>query len=391
MSKKTAPAKKTIKLKQLKHKSEARPSKVKPITPPEKRVGFAFVGLGVLTLQQLLPAVAECKNVRIAGLVSGDPEKAAITAKQYGVPESCIYNYENFDDIKNNPDIDVVFIVLPNSMHEEFTIRSAKAGKHVLCEKPMATSVAGARRMIAACKKANVKLMVAYRMQYEPFATSIKEMIDKKKYGKTRIITSVNVQNTGSNHWRLDKKMAGGGCLMDMGIYNLNTTRFVLGEEPNMVLASTFSTPADKRFKEVEESVMFQLFFPSGTIANCTTSYGVANNKQFHCHCDDGGKLVMTNAFAYGGLTFEESYFEKGAEQKLTHSYGNEKNQFALEMDHMADCVMFNKVPYTKGEEGLQDHIIMDAIYRSARTKKPVKITSVMRKDAFRGSKPKKA
>ena len=213
-------------------------------------------------------------------------------------------------------------------------------------------------------------------------------MIAKKKYGKMRIVNSINFQNTGTNHWRLDKEMAGGGCLVDLGIYNINTTRFILGEEPNMVLASTFSTPGDKRFKEVEETVLFQMFFPSGTVANCSTSYGVANNKQLHCHGDGGGKLVMDNAFAYGGLVFEESWFEKGAEQQLKHSYGAEKNQFALEMDHMAECVMKNKKPYTTGEEGLQDHIIMEAIYKSAKTSKPVKLKTENGKDIFRGTKP---
>ena len=389
MKKTKTPAKKAVKLKQLKDRSEARPSIVKPVTPPEKRIGFAFVGLGVLTLQQLLPAVASCKNVKITGLVSGDPKKAKIIAEQYGVPPTGIYNYENFDEIRDNPEIDVVYIVLPNSMHEEFTVRSAKAGKHVLCEKPLATSAAEARRMIAACKKANVKLMTAYRMQFEPFSTMIKEMIAEKKYGKTRIINSINIQNTGENHWRLDKELAGGGCLMDMGIYNINTTRFVLGEEPSSVLASTFATPGDKRFKEVEETVLFQMFFPSGTIANCTTSYGAANNKQLHCHADDGGKFVVDNAFAYGGLTFEEHYFKKGAAQVLKHSYGAEKNQFALEMDHMADCVMKNKNPYTPGEEGLQDHVIMEAIYKSAKTQRPVKLPVHKGKDLFRGDKPK--
>ena len=382
------PSKKSIKLKQLKDKSEARPSIVKPVTPPEDKIGFAFVGLGVLTLQQLLPAVASCQNVRIAGLVSGDPKKASIIAKQYGVPASGVYNYENFDDIKNNPDIDVIFIVLPNSMHEEFTIRSAKAGKHVLCEKPMATTVAGAKRMIAACAKARVKLMIAYRMQYEAYTTSVKEMIAKKKYGKTRIVESINFQNTGTNHWRLDKELAGGGCLMDMGIYNINTTRFILGEEPNKVLASTFATPNDKRFKEVEETVMFQMFFPSGTIANCATSYGAANGKHLNSFADNGGKFLIDNAFAYGGLVLEEGWFKEGAEQTLKHSVAKEKNQFAVEMDHMADCVKNNKQPYTKGEEGLQDQIIMEAIYKSAKTGKEVKLKEYKGKDVFRGTKP---
>lgn len=378
-------------LEPLKHPTEAGSEEAPAKLRPGKRVGFAFVGLGTLTLNQLLPAIIQCKYAKLAALVSGDRKKAEKTALQYGLDFSNIYNYKNFDAIKDNPNVDVVYIVLPNSMHEEFTVRAAKAGKHILCEKPMATTVAAARRMIAACKKADKKLMIAYRMQFEPFAAQVKEMISKEEHGKIRLVESVNVQNSSpTGHWRLNKKLAGGGCLPDIGLYNINTTRYLLGKEPNMVLASNFSTPGDKRFKQVEETSMFQLFFPDGTVANNTCSYGVNNHKSLNCYGDKGGKMILHNAFAYNHIKLEISSIKNNAEQKLFPSYGKEKDQFGLEMDHMADCVLNDKTPYTPGEEGLQDQIILEAIYKSAKTQKPVKLKKITKKDAFRGSEPVK-
>lgn len=391
-TKKSVSARKAIKLPKLKHASEGKEVKAPALSKKDNRLGFAFVGLGTLTVGELLPATLQSKNVKVSALVSGDRSKALKLAQQYGVAETSIYDYENFDAIKDNPDVDVVYIVLPNSMHEEFTLRSAKAGKHVLTEKPMATSVASAKRMVDACKKAKVKLMVAYRMQYEPAAISIREMIDKKKYGDIRLVESVNVQNTGPSHWRLDKVLAGGGALMDIGIYNLNTTRFLLGEEPESVYASTYSTPDDKRFSDdVEETMMFQLFFPGGAVANNVCSYGVSNHKHINSYGDNGGKFLLDNAFAYNGRKLTEVFSKQGVDQQLTHGAGKEKNQFALEMDHMAECVRQNKEPYTRGEEGLQDQVIMEALYKSAKSGKVVKLKAVKGKDVFRGTKPTKS
>lgn len=356
---------------------------------PERRVGYAVVGLGKLTLGQILPAMAGCKYSKPVALVSGDEKKAKKVALQYGIPETGIYNYDNFDEIKNNPEIEAVYIVLPNSMHEEFTIRAARAGKHVLCEKPMATTVQAAQRMIDVCKEEKRKLMIAYRIQYEPNSQLCKKWTREKTYGKVRIITSFHGQNMGDpDQWRLKKDLAGGGSLPDIGIYNLNTARFLLGEEPVGVLASTFSTPGDNRFKEVEESVMFQLFFPSGAIANNTCSYSIHANRYYRCHADDGGYFGVDNGFTYGDLQLEVSHVKDNLEWSARPSLGPEKNQFTLEIDHMSYCILHDKTPYTPGEEGLQDQKIMEAIYESARTGKLVKLERITKKDAFRGQEP---
>ncbi len=371
--------------------SEGQKSSPPSILPKNKRVGYAIVGLGELTLGELMPAFAACKNSKPVALVSGDMAKAKKVALQYDIPEKNIYNYQNFDNIKNNPEIDAVYIVLPNSMHEEFVVRSAKAGKHVLCEKPMANSSREAERMIDACKKAGKKLMIAYRIQYEPNNRQMKEWTRTKKFGKVKVITSVNVQNIGDpNQWRLKKALAGGGSLPDIGLYDINTNRYLLGEEPHMVNASIYTTPNDPRFKEVEETVMFQMFFPSGAVANNTCSYGVHDSKHYRCYADNGGWFGMDPGFSYHGLMPEASYVEGKSENKMNPKL-TEQNQFALEIDHFSECVIEDKTPFTPGEEGLQDQKIMEAIYESARTGKPVKLERIEKLDAFRGTPPKES
>lgn len=356
---------------------------------PEKRVGFALVGLGHLTLEEILPAFAESKYAKPVALVSGDAAKAKKVAGQYGLDEKNIYNYQNYDNLKNNPAVDVVYVVLPNNMHEEYTIRAARAGKHVLCEKPMATSSAAAKRMIDACRQAGKKLMIAYRIQYEPKNRTAMQWARSKRWGKVRLIELFNGQNIANNNqWRLKKDMAGGGSLPDIGLYCLNTARFILGEEPEWVSANQFSMPGDPRFREVEENMLFQMGFPGGTVVNAASGYSVHESRRYRCLADNGGWFGLDPAFSYHGLRMEVS------EVKENHAWKEapeipEKNQFALELDHMAQCVLNNQEPYTPGEEGLQDHRIMEAIYQSAREKKVVQLERITKVDAFRGTPPK--
>ncbi|MBS7564518.1 Gfo/Idh/MocA family oxidoreductase [Mucilaginibacter sp. Bleaf8] len=351
---------------------------------PAKRIGYAIVGIGELTMGQIMPAFGSCKYAKPVALVSGDAAKAKKVAAQHGIPEKNIYNYQNFDQIKNNPEIDAVYIVLPNSMHAEFTIRAAQAGKHVLCEKPMANSSKEAQQMIDACKKAGKKLMIAYRIQYEPNNRLMMQWTRDKHFGKVKLIDSVNVQNIGDpNQWRLKKSLAGGGSLPDIGLYCINTNRYLTGEEPNMVSAVIHTDRNDPRFKEVEDKVLFQMFFPSGTVANNTTAYSVHDSKHYRCYAENGGWFGMDPAFNYNGLKTEASQAQGKLEFKQNIIVG-EKQQFALEMDHFAQCIMENKEPFTPGEEGLQDHKIMEAIYEAARTGKPVKLETITTLDTFR-------
>jgi predicted dehydrogenase len=343
--------------------------------PPDHRVGFAVVGLGRLSLDQIIPAFGASKKARLVGLVSGTPDKAALVASQYGVKPSGVYSYETYDKIKGNPEIQVVYIVLPNALHADYTIRAAQAGKHVLCEKPMSTSVADAQRMINACAKADRKLMIAYRCQYEVYNRSIIEAIRNKTLGSVGLIEAANLQNqAGDGQWRLRKALAGGGSLPDVGLYCLNGSRAILNEEPYEVSAVTWSPPGDSRFSEVEDTVSFTLRFPSGAIANCSSSYGLHETRRLRVY-GSNGSIQLENAFAYHGQELCLTRKEQGIEN-ISRQIREAKNQFALELDHMATCVTQNIVPHTPGEEGLQDHRIMEAIYQSAQTGQPVKLSA---------------
>ena len=357
--------------------------------PIDKRIGYAIVGLGHLALEEVLPAFGACEKSKITALVSGDRDKALRVAKQYNISEKNIYDYQNFDSIGKNKDVDVVYIILPNSMHAEFTIRSAKAGKHVLCEKPMANTVAECEQMIKSCEEAKRKLMIAYRIQYEPNNTEVKNMVREEKYGKVKNIVAVNGQNIGDpSQWRLNKKLAGGGSLPDVGIYCLNTVRFLTGEEPVEVYAQIITDTNDPRFKEVEDVVNFQLTFPSGLRAMCGTSYSHHQSRNYRVYAERAF-FGMDPAFAYGGLQMYRSYAQDELEIYETPKR-SPKNQFALEIDHMSDCVLTDKKPFTPGEEGLQDMKIIEAIYVSARENRPIQLKKYEGKDLFRGTAPEK-
>jgi predicted dehydrogenase len=337
--------------------------------PPGKKLGWAIVGLGSLSINQILPAFAKCEKSKVVAFVSGHPDKANKLALRYGVNKKNIYNYQNYDSIKDNPDVDVIYIVLPNGMHAEYTVRGLQAGKHVLCEKPMANTPAECQQMVDAGKKADRKLMIAYRCRYEPYNREAIRIAQSGDLGPTQMILADAGFKAGDpSQWRLNKQLAGGGSLMDIGIYALNATRYLTGQEPAEVNAMIYSTPGDPRFKEVEEHVNFQLRFPSGILANCSSSYGYFHQSHFRVMGTEA-RLCMDPATWYGGLRM---WIERGntIEQKDLP----EVDHFASEMDHMSDCVMQNKQPLTPGEEGLRDLTIISAIYDAARSGKTVKL-----------------
>jgi len=386
-SKVPSDATKPIVLEEWKSKNDVESAPTPTPLPHNERIGYAIVGLGHLSLEELLPALNSCKKSRLAALVSGSPEKLKKVALQYGVkPESC-YSYETYDQIKNNPDVDVIYIVLPNGLHKEYVIRGAKAGKHILCEKPMANSSAECREMIAACNTAGVKLMLAYRIQYQPHNCKVRDMLKQGTLGKTKYIQATNGQASANpDHWRHKKALAGGGALPDIGLYCINTNRFILGQEPTEVFAYQYSTPGDPLFKEVEEMVSWQMKFPDGIIANCITNYDSHDNKDYGVFCEKGW-LKLDNAYAYKGQDLKKSHAE-GKEKIIENIVIAETDQFAVEMDHFSDCIKNNKRPFSTGEEGLQDHIIMEAVYESARTGKPVKIPAAVDPKLFHGPEP---
>lgn len=288
--------------------------------PPDQRIGYAIVGLGHLTLEQILPAFGECRKSKLVALVSGNPQKLQKVAQQYGVkPQNC-YSYDTYDQLKDNPDVQAIYIVLPNAMHAEYTVRGAQAGKHILSEKPMAATTDQAQAMIDACAKAGRKLMVAYRIQYEPHNRYLRQLVRAKQYGAPKFLELHNAQvQANPAHWRHIKALAGGGSLPDIGLYCLNTARFVLGEEPTEVFAYQYSTPGNPLFREVEELVSWQMRFPSGIIANCASDYFAHESRRYRV-LNERGWINIENAFAYNGLQLQQAYAEGQLEHE-DHTY----------------------------------------------------------------------
>ena len=341
-----------------------------------KKVRFAVMGLGQLGLGQVIPAFQHAKVAQLTALVSGHPDKAKSTAEKYGVDPKNIYNYDNFDKVKDNDQIDVVYVVLPNNMHSDFVVRAANAGKHVMCEKPFDVTPEKCQTAIDACKKNNRKLQVGYRLMYEPNNLALVDAVKQKAIGELKMLecgagfSIGDPRTTPSAAWRLTKAMAGGGCLMDIGIYSLSAARYITQEEPTEVQAMTFANRSDIRFKEVEEHCNFQLRFPSGVLASCTSSYSCGMNR-FHAigtrswaECDP--------ALSYNGVKFR---INRGGNHVEEPDLGD-PNQFATEMDAFCQCILENKQPKASGETALQDVKIMRAIYQAAESGKTVSLTS---------------
>jgi predicted dehydrogenase len=333
-----------------------------------KRLGYAVVGIGRLAMGQILPALAKTNLSRLTALVSGHPDKAQHFAQIYGVSQRNIYNYQNYDQMASNPEIDVVYVVLPNGMHAEYTVRAAQAGKHVLCEKPMCTSVKDAEAMVAACRAARRRLMVAYRLHYEALNLEATRLCREKYVGQLKMIDAEFALSIGDpTQWRLNRELAGGGSLMDIGIYCLQAARYLSGEEPVSVFAEAWSSDPVK-FKEVEENISFVLKFPSGIIANCYSSYGAEGMDRYRAAGTEGW-VEMESAYIYSGLVMRT--YKEG---RFTNTVPSDQDQFASEIDAFSDAIRHDRDVATPGAEGLQDMKILMACYESARTGKSVSL-----------------
>ncbi|HTE34659.1 MAG TPA: Gfo/Idh/MocA family oxidoreductase [Chryseolinea sp.] len=334
------------------------------IIPQKKqKLGVALVGLGYYSTDLLAPALQLTKNCYLAGIVSGTPSKIETWKQQYGIPDKNTYNYENFDSVANNPAIDVIYVVLPPSMHAEYTIRAAKAGKHVWCEKPMAPSVADCKNMIDACNKNKVRLSIGYRMHHEPNTKKIMQFAKEQPYGKvTKVKAEAGYFDARTDHWKQKKNM-GGGVMGDMGVYPLNAARYSTGLEPIAVTARA-STTRPEIYKEVEETMNFELEFPGGATAVCEASFGKGMN-DLNVTCSKGWyKLSPFSAYdGVNGITSDNV--------KLNATIPNEQ---ALQMDDDAFAIMNNGTMLAPGEEGLKDTIVVEAIYRSVASKGKVKV-----------------
>jgi len=346
-----------------------------PGVESEKKVGIALVGIGSLATGQLIPALRSItKYCKCVAFVTGHREKNLPLAAKMGISPDHVYTYDNFDALKDNPEVDVVYVVLPNSMHMEYTIRAAKAGKHVLCEKPMANSVEDCQKMIDACKAANRKLMIGYRMHYEPLTLKLIDMTrNSDKLGKIAHIEATCGSNRSNNRyedvWRVQKPMAGGGALMDMGIYALQSVRYLSGEEPIEVNTTRFDPPDggdSGPFRDIERNIVFDLKFTSGMTATVTSAYDKSSNRtQLSA---EKGNLDLSPLMNYNG---NHAYVTpKGGERTEVPFIWAQ--HFACELDDFAQCLLQNKQTRTPGEEGLRDIKIIMAAYESAKIGKPV-------------------
>lgn len=326
--------------------------------PDDQKLGIALVGLGNYSTGQLGPALQETKLCKLSGIVTGTPEKEIIWAEEYGIPESNIYNYDNYDEIADNPEIDIIYVVLPNSMHAEYSIRAAKAGKHVISEKPMATNVQDCRAMIEACEEANRKLSIGYRLHFEPHNEEMMRLGTGQVYGPIREVQGgfgFNITGT-PNVWRLDKEMAGGGPLVDVGLYVIQAAIYTTGKLPVAITAREEKTMPEI-FNEVEETLYWQMEFPDGIMMNAETSYLHGSN-YIRAEARDGNFGIQP-AYSYSGLAGETSSGPMDFPQV---------NHQTLQMDAFADHILNGAENRVPGEMGMRDLEIMTAIYEAAET-----------------------
>jgi len=336
-----------------------------------RKLGYAIVGLGNYGLNVIIPCFADCEHSRLVAVVSGDPAKAARVAAEHKLGPNAVYSYADYDRIRDNPDIDIVYVCLPNSMHAEYTIRAFRAGKHVLCEKPMAVSVRECEAMIAAGRAANRRLMIGYRCHFEPFNLEARRIVRAGEVGRVRYVRSEHgFVMRDPSVWRLKRALSGGGSLMDIGIYALQAARYMTGEEPVSVSAVERTDRSDPRFREVEDQIAWDMAFPSGAIAGCHSMYSANQNRVFLAGSE--GRVELEPATRYDGNRMWTG--KDGREKPVAPPSGPGRNQFAGQLDHMARCALSGAEPIVSGEEGLRDMRIIEAIYRSAREGRTVKL-----------------
>ena len=332
----------------------------------EPALRVAIMGLGSYGTR-VAEAMQTCKRAKITGVISGTPSKIKDWQAKYGIPEKNCYNYENFDAIKDNPDIDAVYVITPNALHHSQVIRVAQAGKHAICEKPMAVNAKEAREMVEVCGKAGVKLLIGYRMHFEPKTLEIVRMRKEGELGKILFFQGLSGFRIGDpNQWRLNRQLSGGGAMMDIGIYSINGARYMVGEEPVWVTAQETKTDPVKFKEGIDETIQFQLGFPGGAVASCLSTYAMRYLDRFFLNGENGFAELQPST-GYGPI---EGRTHKGplTQPHITHQ--------TLQMDEMAAIILDGKIPVVPvdGEEGLKDMVVIDAIYKAVKTGKRVNL-----------------
>ena len=329
-----------------------------------RKLGIALVGLGRYSTNQLAPALLQTKLCQLAGVVTGSPEKGKKWATDYNFPEKNIYSYETLDRIRDNPDIDIVYVVTPPALHAESVVRAAKAGKHVISEKPMATSVADCDKMIDACRNAKVQLGVGYRLHYDPFHREMWRIGRIKEFGPFMKMNGQFAFVMRQREWRIEKKLGGGGAMMDLGIYVVHAA--CMAADAKVVAVTAQEEPKEKpeMFNEVEENLRFTLEFANGAYCDGVTGFNRSGNT-FRAEGNKGWLEFTSNAFSYSGAVCATSRGPMSSQPV---------NQQAVQMDDFADCVLSGRRTSVPGELGKRDIVIISAVYEAARTGKKVKV-----------------
>lgn len=320
----------------------------------------AIMGLGSYG-NRVADAMRSCTKAKLTGVISGTPAKIKEWQTKYGIEEKNCYNYDNFHHIKDNPDIDAVYIITPNALHHPHCLGVASAGKHVICEKPMAINPVQGREMVEACNNANVKLLVGYRMHFEPKTLEIVRMRNAGEFGKILFFESLSGFRYGGNtNWRLDYSLSGGGAMMDMGIYAVNGARYMIGEEPLWVTAQEVKNRPDIFGEGIDETITFQMGFPGGAVSSCLSTYSMSHLDRFFLNGEKGFAELQPST-GYGPI---EGRSFKGPiiATHITHQ--------TVQMDEMADIILRGKQPIipVDGEEGLKDLVIMQGIYEAVKS-----------------------
>jgi predicted dehydrogenase len=324
----------------------------------------AIMGLGSYGTR-VAEAMRDCKAAKLTGVISGTPSKIKDWQARYGIPEKNCYNYENFDNVKNNPDIDAIYVITPNGLHKEHVIRVAKAGKHAISEKPMAVNAKEGQEMVDACKNAGVKLLVGYRMHFEAKTLEIIRMRKAGEFGKVLFFQGLSGFIIGDPaQWRLNKQLSGGGAMMDIGIYSINGSRYMIGEDPLWVTAQEIKTNPEKFKEGVDETIQFQFGFPGGAVASCLSTYSLNNLDRFFLDGDKGFAEMLPST-GYGPI-MGRTHKGELTQPHVTHQ--------TVQMDEMSGIILQGKQPIVPvdGEEALKDLKIVDAIYAACKSGKKI-------------------
>ena len=327
-----------------------------------KKVGFAVVGLGSIAQSSVLPAFANCRKCKLIALVSRDKKKARALARKFKTDSA--YSSDEYDACLANPDVSAIYIATPQGEHEVLTVKAAQAGKHVLCEKPLAATVEQSGRMVTACRQHGVLLMTAYRKHFDPSTVYLKELIRDGSLGRIDVIHSAfsELHVAGrSIPWLLDKKLAGGGPLMDLGVYCVNTSRWLVDEDPVEVSAQAWRHDK-KRFRGIEEGISFRMNFRSGLVVQAASTYSAAPSSFIHVQGSKGWALLSP------AFPFEE---ERRLTGKLQGCWFERRfkvvDEFAPELDALAAAIQTGGKAEPDGRQGHRDVVILHSIYESAR------------------------